>query len=108
MSTDELDVAAIRARAEAATSGPWKHNGVNGVHTLIGACVATTQIHEDQRRWEDAAFIAHARTDIPALLAEVARLRAGIVYIVDRYGNAPGIETCATMYDLRRLVEATP
>ena len=36
--------------------------------------------------------------------AEVKRLRAGIAHIVDRYGNAPGIETCATMYDLRRLV----
>ena len=43
-----------------------------------------------------------------ALLDEVERLRAGIAHIVDRYGNAPGIETCATMYDLRRLVEGTP
>jgi len=39
-------------------------------------------------------------------LAEPERLRAEIAHIIDRYGNAPGIETCATMYDLRRLVPA--
>jgi len=54
----------------------------------------------------DERMTAEAERD--ALAAEAERLRAGIAHIVDRYGNAPGIETCATMYDLKRLVEETP
>jgi len=46
---EALDLDAIRARVDAATEGPWEAS------------------HE---------FAAHARTDIPALLAEVERLRA--------------------------------
>jgi len=52
MSPDYL--AEIAARAEAVTDGPW------GPHLGV-----TTNV-----------FIAHARADVPALLAEVERLRA--------------------------------
>lgn len=73
--TEALDTDAIRTRAKAATTNPWIYRDLVNV----------------------------ADRDVPDLLAEIERLRAGIAHIVDRYGNAPGIETCATMYDLRRL-----
>lgn len=51
-------LAEIEARCEAATPGPWKPK-------------------RDFLSWDcNAAFIAHARQDIPALLAEVERLGA--------------------------------
>lgn len=76
---------AIRARAEAATDGPWRtwndgHVGSPTVH--IGGGVMPTPGSDPAQRMPDAEFIAHARTDVPALLdaldaaeAEVERLR---------------------------------
>jgi hypothetical protein len=71
-----LDLNAIRKRAEASSSGPWhtyenyrKNNSeiiTNSRHAFV-AKVFTGQT--------DAEFIAHARQDVPALLAEVERLR---------------------------------
>ena len=90
MTDEELD--AIEARAMDATGGPWlpKYAKVfypNGEaehwvkSTADGLTVASLryrpqgrEIGEDQSDL-DALFIAHARTDIPALLAEVKRLR---------------------------------
>lgn len=67
----------IRARAEAATPGPWKYDLCDwgkrtscavrhGGHLIIG--------FDGGLRENDASFIAHARNDIPSLLAEVERL----------------------------------
>ena len=78
-------LAAIRARADAATEGPWEWEGEAGEDRLqfdnsLIACRGT----EDPVlcAWghdaygidvgkADAEFIAHARTDLPALLAAV-------------------------------------
>lgn len=78
--TDE-QLAAIRARCDAATPGPfevWMHGENAGWDVirragLIGyvlLCVVSEKSLAD--------FIAHARTDIPALLAEIEHLRAEI------------------------------
>lgn len=40
-------------------------------------------------RPEDAAFITHARTDVPALIAEVRRLRAALERIVSTFEATP-------------------
>lgn len=77
-----LDIDAIKARADAATEGPWvvddqkyvlrsKNGGWDGL------IIATVQ-HDDFGLVEEdnTAFIASARQDIPALLAEVERLQA--------------------------------
>lgn len=75
-----LDMHAIRQRCDQATPGPWKSfvegrdhdSGSSFIMTsggdieLIGASVA------------DQEFIAHARQDIPQLLAEIQRLKAMI------------------------------
>lgn len=78
MTQEQLD--AIRGREAKATVGPW---GVDGpaqcgpndtlavYHVEDGGTVAYVQ-----PSWDDAEFIAHARDDISALLAEVERLRA--------------------------------
>jgi hypothetical protein len=73
-----LDMDAIRQRCIMATPGPWKSyvegrdhdSGSSFIMTsgedieLIGASVA------------DQDFIAHARQDVPQLLAEIQRLKA--------------------------------
>ncbi len=68
---------AIEARAAAATPGPWEVIDLIGSRPLR-ASVWTTEdgVHDvclaEETTPADAAFIAQARTDIPALLA-VAR-----------------------------------
>jgi hypothetical protein len=114
LSDEEL--AAINARAEAATPGPWQwvdpetdepclpdspcatgdHGGyayrlslrtVEEFPTswvgplprfIINTAEEFYEVEQDDGTWRhpDAAFIAAARTDVPALLAEVERLRA--------------------------------
>lgn len=69
----------IKARCEAASEGPWeicKEDGVdiignNGeiILELSGKMLGCTV------RPYNFKFIAHARTDIPALIAEVERLK---------------------------------
>jgi len=84
MTKQELDK--IRARCEAATEGPW--------HTMVS--LTHSHIHcEDEhnnyigladgmmRAEPNGVFIAHARTDVPALLDEVKRLRSELEKIED-------------------------
>lgn len=82
----ELDLDAIEARANAATPGPWNawDRGV-GFHIALGderddwgrpEDLLPEGLRTDIGRRADAEFIAAARTDVPALVAEVRRLRA--------------------------------
>lgn len=67
----------IRKRAAASTRGPWEvgYDDYDSDTTLyIGEVEATVGRF-------DAEFIAHAREDIPALLAEVERLREEVGYL---------------------------
>lgn len=89
MITDER-IAEIKARAEAATAGPWRvENDGDVMDVDFGPIVEwpwrilapdeTTLLEftSDPRvSDEDAAFIAAARRDIPLLLAEIERLKA--------------------------------
>lgn len=98
----EERLAAIKARAEAATPGPWHH--------VLAAIVGTTPCPDDDNTtcicntdWgnstniqPNAAFIAHAREDVPALLEEVERLRAREEWLAgqvavhsEHYGETP-------------------
>lgn len=85
-----LDLPAIRARAEAATPGPWTTNEYKGELFVVAGGVCLWDAHGDLR-WgsyvsegvrgdANAAFICHAREDIPALLAEVERLTRNLEY----------------------------
>lgn len=69
-----LDLAAIEARAAAATAGPWEEMDGYIMQPYAGGwCVLGTAHHGTQGT---PAFIAHAREDIPALLAAVRTLEA--------------------------------
>lgn len=79
----EQQLADIAARTQAATNGPWCtdsweiYQGTEyepGISQWIGETCRGTSSPEQDRA--DAEFVAHARTDVPALLDEVRRLRA--------------------------------
>ena len=93
----DAELQAIRERVEAATQGPWTVQGEieMGWSDSFGVCIcmAGSELPHGPiaytSRWigrgdpmsaqpedyRDAAFIAHARADVPALLDEVTRLR---------------------------------
>lgn len=98
----EGQIAAIKARAKAATPGPWSVKceileadecgnataEMPYVSTNDKAiCVLYGRGHDDANAHEDAAFIAHAREDIPALLAEVERLLAEVARLKDEVAS---------------------
>ena len=90
MSPSKEQIQAIRERAEKATPGPWIHHSVAprwdtpnsiGYDERGGRYHATGPSH-DEHDWQasvakanaDGLFIAHAREDVPALLAYVGDL----------------------------------
>ena len=93
-----IDLDAIKARCEAATPGPWEVPAANVFRVLApgaphhnppqGLCPpypwrVVVEASQNDPSAEDVAFIAHARTDVPALVAEVERLKAYIGAILD-------------------------
>ncbi|HWB38102.1 MAG TPA: hypothetical protein VHA75_18950 [Rugosimonospora sp.] len=77
MPSDKIDLDAIRARADAATPGPWEMEVGDWAGDWAYASGPTYYSEETSSalRTADAVFVAHARADVPALLAEVDRLR---------------------------------
>ena len=84
MMSEHIDLDAIIAHADAATPGPWvaiTTGAQHGDHWYVaadGAAVAATRSDDvggAGRRQADAEFIAEAREWVPALVAEVKRLR---------------------------------
>lgn len=109
MTPDEL--AEIRAREQAATPGPWTwtagmieappdaDGGMEAVlwtanipgeyddddyRAALGACGN----HAEEHAADNLAFIAHARKDVPALLAHIAELEAELTAMHDEAGHA--------------------
>lgn len=81
MQIDQQRLAEIEARANAATPGPWARD-IEQNESAVIACSSGT-ITTWGVRFNDAAFIAHSRVDIPDLcaalrasLAACERLRA--------------------------------
>ncbi len=74
----------IRARCDAASPGPWR-SYIEGRDHTSGSSFIMVGEGEGENRADDIElsgattadqdFIAHARQDVPRLLAEVARLR---------------------------------
>ena len=78
----ESQLAEIEARVQVATPGPWKsmwegRDHESGDHFIMRG--TDDGRHDDlylsPSRIEDQDFVAHSRQDVPALLAEVRRLR---------------------------------
>ena len=84
----DLDLEAIRARADAATAGPWRHvetgygesvevdDGMDGAQLFIETNGITYAWNGN-----NAEFITHAREDVPALVDEVESLRAKLTAV---------------------------
>lgn len=78
-----LDLAAIQARADAASKGPWEPYSVPATrkesdYVAVEAGDTEIRIARFEGGWFDAEFIAHARTDVPALLDRVRQLEADL------------------------------
>ena len=93
---NEQELTAIEARANKASNAPWivESGEYSGANWMIGAVsvflggsawddksyyVTTKSVHASVLEGDaktDAEFIAHAREDVPALIAEVRALRA--------------------------------
>ncbi len=76
MTAEQL--AEIKARADRATPGPWT---VNGLEVITGDLIRIADYESlggSDAEWDqmghDAEFGAHARQDVPALIAEIERL----------------------------------
>ena len=88
--TEPLDLDPIEARVNAATAGPWKALEARGEHWYAisaneaVAWISSNDGSNESQREPDAQFIAHAREDVPALLAEVKRLRSIVAETTER------------------------
>lgn len=85
MNLDEAE-----CRAKVATPGPWRLGTYNvwaDVRIVARTDTAAPGSRREFVRDEDDAnadFIAHARTDVPALIAEVRRLREALAVYAER------------------------
>ena len=83
-----LDLVAIAARANAATKGPWvwQTNDKGYPQQIVGNDDGLTLVAETfigpEHFPSEAEFIAHARTDVPALVATLRRLDAASIELV--------------------------
>jgi len=97
MNKQDLDV--IRQRCDKATPGPWEcwHKDMDfggAVKFTIGDAMVIRKSNQRNIgpifKKEDAEFIANARADISALLAEIDRLKAKLDAIEKLCLKAPG------------------
>lgn len=77
-----IDLEPIKAREAAATKGPWiaenletREDGTDGCAWGVSSDEGIVVMHDFVGQI-DAVFIASARTDVPALIAEIERLRS--------------------------------
>jgi len=75
--TEPLNLDPIRRRTEAATEGPWiaGWRSLPSDQIMLSPKLPPVELSCDVQGRKNAKFIAAARTDVPALLAEVDRLR---------------------------------
>lgn len=100
-----IDLDAIKARAEAATPGPWEADASEiygpGRVWLAESCRLHDDLSYDPQSDRDAAFIAHARTDVPELVAGVESLGRqlwGHLHVVCT--NDSACDSCRVAFDL--------
>ena len=90
----------IKARAEAATEGPWEWDGndIDQCGTSWGSVVENTvscmsycyggSVTQEVKS-ADRDFIAHARTDIPKLVAALEAVQAKVKELQDDISGEP-------------------
>lgn len=75
MSSESLDLAALKDLCEKATPGPW---GVVGERSVAPTHTNHSFTSVPCSHLVDAQFIAASRSAVPALIAEVERLRGAL------------------------------
>lgn len=99
----DLDLEAIKARVNACPDGPWEIIEIDSGMKVVGP---EQDILEDGQLFgeEVLVFLAHARADIPALVAEIDRLRARLTITDDMVERAAlaiaGVEQWPSNEDL--------
>lgn len=105
--TAPIDLAAVKARAAAATEGPWRqepntaagrvwvqmsrHYGHADLEPLFSVRSRQSgKRAEFEQREADAEFIAHARTDVPALVEVAEHLDDVLAFVVKTLDNVNG------------------
>jgi hypothetical protein len=113
MTNTPTRLAQIRARADAATPGPWKDSGTNRGKLIVSESdpwpvlelYGPDSEHRVVARFRDLEFMADARTDIPWLLERVEALereRDEYLAAVLSIANA-GWVTCEAEDTVRRF-----
>lgn len=77
MTPEQLDE--IEKRASLATAEPWEGSGIMGSVTTPDGCMFFDWDAPQSKEEDTIRFVKHARTDVPALVAEVRRLRAAML-----------------------------
>ena len=95
----DFPIPEIRARCDAATPGPWVSHGVDcyhcGHYPPVGnnrylICPESRQgtpLAEGVLKYSDAAFIAHARTDLPRALEAIDYLEEKVSNLLEAFRN---------------------
>ena len=90
-----MTIEEIRERVEKATPGPWAYGEFKTADRPDGALLIGPKFKSTKSgvmyRVEDANFITHAREDIPALLAEIDRLKAGLNAVQELINDSHGV-----------------
>lgn len=107
-------ISEIQQRADAATKGPWVYMGDTFPYQgmVVSAKnvdrICETPIFDD--RTDDMEFIAHARKDIPNLLAHISeqaekigRLEAATTEVLESRESHTGDSVVVSNYKLNRL-----
>lgn len=104
---DDARVQEIRARLEAATPGPWQTwpDGTEESVESVSVGRFVCHLNSNMRQFrDDAAFIAHARQDVPWLLARLDALEAERDYLESGFKTL--LEVGKTQRDRARKAEA--
>jgi hypothetical protein len=87
----EEQLAAIRERTNAASPGPWIVEDTPDLNRWVTSENSTLEANFGYRgngNQSDAQFVAHAREDIPLLLAEIDRLTTTLDVTIQRCATA--------------------
>lgn len=107
MPLTQAELNEIKERAEKAVSGPWSVDvqtescdQYGEIYEIVQSDVFLAPVVAESNSEADAEFIAHAREDIPKLVAEVERLKSAIAEAIS------DIETISPHEAKKTLLEA--
>ena len=115
MTTERPDLESIRARTEAATSGPWKAyptapggggSGYGFIRTAPNRERPIGDFLADVTRWKDAEFSAAAREDVPRLLDYCERLEAALAARDAEWAADSAIKNEANAENLQNWIDS--